>query len=50
MRVSYELGGITFYCPAMGDRAGYNYFPAAPTQPVIELRGEGLEDGFRPVQ
>lgn len=48
--VSYELGGITFYRPAMGDRAGYDYFPAAPTQPEIELRGEGLEDGFRPAQ
>ena len=48
--VSYELGGITFYAPAMGDRAGYDYFPAAPTQPEIELRGEGLKDGFRPVQ
>lgn len=48
--VSYELGGITFYTPAMGDRAGYDYFPAAPTQPEIELRGEGLKDGFRPVQ
>jgi hypothetical protein len=48
--VSYELGSITFYAPAMGDRAGYDYFPAAPTQPEIELRGEGLKDGFRPVQ
>ena len=48
--ISYELGGITFYCPAMGDRAGYDYFPAAPTRPEMELRGEGLEDGFRPTQ
>lgn len=48
--VSYELEGITFYVPAMGDRVGYDYFPAAPTQPEIELRGEGLKDGFRPAQ
>lgn len=48
--VSYELGGIPFYAPAMGDRVGYDYFPAAPTQPEIELRGEGLKDGFRPAQ
>jgi len=48
--VSYELGGITFYRPAMGDRVGYDYFPAAPTQPEIELRGEGLGDGFRPAR
>lgn len=45
---AYELGGITFYRPAMGDRTGYACFPAAPTQPRIELRGDGLEDGFRP--
>lgn len=45
---AYELGGITFYRPAMGDRTGYASFPAAPTQPRIELRGDGLEDGFRP--
>ncbi len=48
--VSYELGGITFYRPAMGDRAGYDCFPAAPTQPEIELRGEGLGLGVSPVQ
>ena len=47
---SYELGGVTFYRPVMGDRTGYDYFPAAPTQPEIELRGEGLKDGFRPLQ
>ena len=45
---AYELGGITFYHPAMGDRTGYADFPAAPTRPRIELRGDGLEDGFRP--
>ena len=47
---SYELDGITFYRPVTGDRTGYDYFPAAPTQPEIGLRGEGLEDGFRPLQ
>ncbi len=48
--VSYELGGIPFYRPAMGDRAGYDFFPAAPTEPEMELRGEGLREGFRPAQ
>ncbi len=44
---SYEIEGITFYKPVMGDRTGYDMFPAAPTQPDLELRGEGLKDGFR---
>lgn len=44
---SYEIEGITFYKPTTGDRTGYEWFPAAPTQPDIELRGEGLKDGFR---
>lgn len=48
--VSYELEGITFYRPAMGDRVGYDCFPAAPTEPEMELRGEGLGEGFRPAQ
>ncbi len=44
---SYEIEGYTFYKPVSGDRTGYDLFPAAPTQPDLELRGEGLEDGFR---
>ena len=44
---SYEIDGVTFYKPVTGDRTGYEYFPAAPTRAAIELRGEGLEDGFR---
>lgn len=44
---SYEIEGITFYKPVTGDRTGYDWFPAAPTQPDLELRGEGLRDGFR---
>lgn len=47
---TYELGGVTFYYPVTGDRAGYDYFPAAPEYPDLELRGEGLRDGFRPKQ
>ena len=44
---SYEIEGIIFYKPVTGDRTGYDAFPAAPTQPDLELRGEGLRDGFR---
>lgn len=46
---SYEVDGIVFYYPVGGDRAGYDFFPAAPAISTIELRGEGLEDGFRKV-
>lgn len=44
---SREIGGEIFYKPVMGDRAGYESFPAAPTLENVELRGDGLEDGFR---
>lgn len=47
---SYEIGGMTFYKPVYGDQVGYEAFPAAPTQADIELRGNGLEDGFRRVE
>lgn len=48
--VSYEIEGITFYAPTEGERVGYTPFPASPSQAQIELRGDGLEDGFRPKQ
>lgn len=44
---SYDVQGNVFYYPISGDRVGYDYFPAAPTEANIELRGDGLEDGFR---
>lgn len=44
---TYEIEGTLFYKPVSGDRTGYEYFPAAPTKADIELRGEGLRDGFR---
>ncbi len=44
---SYEIDGIVFYYPIGGDRAGYDFFPASPSISSIELRGDGLEDGFR---
>lgn len=47
---NYEVDGYTFYYPVQGDRVGYDYFPAAPTAVDIELRGIGIEDGFRRVQ
>ncbi len=44
---SYEVEGYTFYYPVTGDRSGYDFFPASPMEANIELRGDGLEDGFR---
>lgn len=44
---SHEIGGVTFYSPAMGDRIGYEYFPGIINWSQVELRGEGIEDGFR---
>ncbi len=43
----YEIDGVTFYKPVSGALHGYEYFPSSPTQASIELRGDGLEDGFR---
>ncbi len=44
---SYEVDGVTFYKPVSGALQGYDYFPSSPTEADIELRGGGLEDGFR---
>ncbi|MBQ7775555.1 MAG: hypothetical protein IJ379_06510 [Lachnospiraceae bacterium] len=44
---TYEVGGVTFYKPVQGDKTGYEYFPATPVEADIELRGNGLKDGFR---
>lgn len=44
---TFEVEGLTFYKPVEGDRTGYEYFPASPTNPNIELRGDDLKDGFR---
>lgn len=43
----YEIEGVTFYYPTEGDRTGYDAFPASPVKAQIELRGSGIEDGFR---
>lgn len=44
---AYEIEGETFYYPTSGDRTGYDYFPAAPGKMDLELRGDGIKDGFR---
>ena len=43
----YEIDGVVFYCPKEGDRIGYEAFPSSPAKAFIELRGSGIEDGFR---
>lgn len=47
---SREMKGVTFYCPVRGDQTGYDAFPSAPAMPQIAFLGEGIADGFRPVQ
>ncbi|MBQ2803541.1 MAG: hypothetical protein IJF07_06550 [Lachnospiraceae bacterium] len=45
---TYEVDGVTIYAPMYGDQIGYEYFPASTEiKNDIELRGDGLEDGFR---
>lgn len=46
---SYEVDGVTIYIPVESDRVGYEAFPSSPWQMNIELRGDGIEDGFRAV-
>ncbi len=45
---SYEIDGITFYYSPYGGLTGYDPFPSAPVRAEMELRGEGMKDGFRP--
>lgn len=44
---SYEIEGLTFYCPVEGDQVGYDSFPSSPQEAEIALLGEGVADGFR---
>lgn len=44
---SYEIEGVTFYCPVEGDQAGYDSFPSSPTEAEIRFLGDGIADGFR---
>lgn len=43
----YEVDGVTVYVPVDRGQIGYDKFPSSPIVQDIELRGEGLEDGFR---
>lgn len=45
---AYEVDGVTLYYPLINGMCGYEMFPTAPEKHTdIELRGDGLEDGFR---
>ena len=46
---SYEVDGVTFYYNPLGDAVGYEAFPAVFGEDyTFELRGDSIEDGFRP--
>jgi len=45
---AYEVDGVTLYYSVDSGLSGYDPFPSGPDkQTDIELRGDGLEDGFR---
>ena len=44
---SYEIEGVTFYCPVEGDQTGYDSFPSSPAEVEIRFLGDGIADGFR---
>lgn len=45
---SYEIDGVEFYYPLEYGQIGYSKFPGAPHERYdVELRGEGLKEGFR---
>lgn len=44
---SYEIAGVTFYCPMEGDQAGYDSFPSSSSEADIVFLGEEIADGFR---
>ncbi|MBD5475645.1 MAG: hypothetical protein HDR17_06655, partial [Lachnospiraceae bacterium] len=46
---SYEINGVTFYYPVIGDQVGYEAFPSAPAKTDVRFLGEGIEDGFASV-
>lgn len=46
----YWIEGVKFYCPAEGDRTGYEAFPSSPSKAGIKFRGTGLEDGFMSIE
>ncbi len=48
--VSYEIEGVTFYCPVSGDQVGYQAFPSSPVKAGIRFLGSGIADGFAPAQ
>lgn len=47
---TYEIDGVTFYCPTEGDRVGYESFPSSPTEAEIVFMGDGLKEGIRKVK
>lgn len=44
---TYEVDGVTVYVPTYRGQIGYDKFPSSPVVQDIELRGEGLQSGFR---
>ena len=47
--LSYEIKGVTFYYPEMGDQVGYDSFPSAPAKTEVKFIGNTVRDGFMAV-
>jgi len=47
---TFDMNGITIYCPKEGEVTGYRYFPASAYDYMIQstqLRGTQIKHGFR---
>ncbi len=44
--LSYQVEGVTFYCPVSGDQVGYEKFPSAPVKTEVKFLGQNIGDGF----
>ena len=47
---TFDMNGVTIYCPKEGQITGYQYFPASSYDYMInctELRGDSVKNGFR---
>ena len=46
--LSYEIEGVIFYYPEVGDQVGYDSFPSAPVKTEVQFMGDTVKNGFMP--
>ena len=50
---TYDMNGVTIYCPKDGQITGYQYFPASSYDYMIKctaLRGDDIKNGFKNIE